>query len=401
MAQARILQIVEDTAAAGGGYAFVEVSGVADMSDQITFYIRRNSPNEGMGPAGWQANAAALKPRRVDRVGPSTFGLYVGPEIVDHIEGPETVEIEIPALSLRQIIPWPAMASSSQGASPMSVASPGTPPRGGHGVELNAPSGANGPEPTKPPDAPTGAGGDTGDDDPGPTGPTGATGSTIVDPGEEEVAPPKRRFWLWFLIIVAALLVLLAAAVIYLWQTDRLDPILCDLGITSRCSLPEDVTPPSAPPGPGDEEPVEPTPTPPEDGADEPEPDLACDEALSDELWANCEIDRLGNDDAIVERATALRDDGQADRAAALISMLRGRGSHLAVFLQGQWLDPVNTGDWDGAAEAAERYWDAWQDGGIAEAREALQMLCTEAQDRMDVDVALRTVLQAYCQGLE
>lgn len=145
------------------GTAVIEVTGIPVPGNPalVRFSIHSQAHEKGdLGPQGWQAGEAQLTPARVE-VLPDGIKLFLGPEVVDHMEQgtygfkllPGDAPPQSGGLGWRNIPPSPAMGRMNIKDAP--VEAPVSPPSAPRPVEVppSAP-----PRPSAPPPPPPGQG---------------------------------------------------------------------------------------------------------------------------------------------------------------------------------------------------------------------------------------------------
>jgi hypothetical protein len=126
------------------GYAWIELA-VLLSAEPIRFRIERDHPSKPyLGPQGWQATSADLKPGHQETID-SGVRLHVGPSVVNHIPEFEQITILLPDLDFsaqlvwppipplrsghRAVVDGPAMSPEAAPAEPASAKPPLSPPQ--------------------------------------------------------------------------------------------------------------------------------------------------------------------------------------------------------------------------------------------------------------------------------
>ena len=192
------------------GFAFIDV-GAAPPAGDVEFRIERNHPAlPHLGPAGWQAAPALLRPLSV-AMRDTSMRIEVGPEVVNEIGEYEQVRFYLPANGFDGQVVWPPIPPLTRARGTSVVSNRPKPP-------LDKPAIGDG---FGPPISP-----------PPPLSPPPLS-AWPVDPtaGDPPAGPPlsvgskKSR---WVLLVAALLLCLIAAGAAWHFYGDRAGPAVAD-----------------------------------------------------------------------------------------------------------------------------------------------------------------------------
>lgn len=201
------------------GTAYIEITGIPTPAnlDQVRFAIfSQVHQKSNLGPGGWQAGEALLIPQKVEGLSEGVK-LFLGPEVVDHME-PGTYSFKLlpgdtppqsGGLGWRNIPPRPADARQNIKDAPAETSTPPTrPSQRPPAPEAPPPPQPSPPTPTSPPTPP-------------PTPGKAEIKIELSDSSEDsaEDQPTGKSPLIW--IVLAVVVVVLAGGGWWFWQSPK------------------------------------------------------------------------------------------------------------------------------------------------------------------------------------